>query len=704
MTVLTLILILVTLSLFFWVFRSHVISLFYYLLVRFERRKINSQLLSSLRDDLVHERKKKIAGLEMILSSWEKGDEVQPRYEYFEQLVDQLKNLVLEQRRNLMAVTGDIFLWGKLWIMLRRIEKTSSEKKEKSDAPKLRKDLILFQNVIEEIVEDATKRFSFTLNEVVKESVKIVKIEKSKLKNIEITEQLDDVGDTVRFSYDKFKQWQRVLTNLIRNAVEAVEAKQSGTGGLGLVAAVRETGQGGDETVAADFSLRGGGKIGCVKISTQAIHSVSVPVSVCIEDSGIGMDESTKASFYKKGFTSGKEGGLGLGVSEESIQFLNRYGNWQIESQKGVGTKITINIDREKAQKAELILPVPKPFFQTKLAFGLSFFLLVLIALALLFAFHKYSRFWQDWNPASFGVPQENRLTVKNKSGDVLWDVLLPSRIMLSFPKRTEPLVKLTDLDDDGRNEVLVGIDFTESTTGKFICFNYRKEKLWEFACGDSGIYQGCNGYFSPGNILVEDLFGDSKKEIIVNSAHSIWFPDQVAILDKKGNKLSEYWHPGVFNCLYCLDFDNDEKKEIILGGGNNRMGWRPVVSILEPKRMFGQAIPYNAAKEIEKAKEEWYIVFPHIKKSLPDESKWVHSLSWVYHIRSFTEDDEVQVNLQDGRNYFLRLNFEVKNIYFYPSGFLGWKEKWKFPYDLTEEDEENWKNIEVWKEGIRIR
>lgn len=174
--------------------------------------------------------------------------------------------------------------------------------------------------------------------------------------------------------------------------------------------------------------------------------------------------------------------------------------------------------------------------------------------------------------------------------------------------------------------------------------------------------------------------------------------------MDEKGNKLSEYWHPGVFNFLHCSDFDDDGKKEIILGGGNNRIGWRPVISILEPKRVFGQAMPYNAAKEIEKAKEEWYIVFPHIKKSLPDESEWVHFLSWVHNIRLFTEDDELQVGLKDSRIYFLRLNFELKNIYFYRSGFLGWEEKWKFPYDLTEEDEENWKNIEVWKEGVRIR
>ncbi len=141
----------IAVSLFLWIFRCYVVSLYVYLLVRFERKKIDFQLLSSLRDDLVHERKKKMAGLEMILSSWERGDEIQstgskfgPRYEYFEELLDQLKNLVREGRKNLMAVTKDIWLWGKLWSMLRRIEKVLEQKRERVEIGELRKDLVRF--------------------------------------------------------------------------------------------------------------------------------------------------------------------------------------------------------------------------------------------------------------------------------------------------------------------------------------------------------------------------------------------------------------------------------------------------------------------------------------------------------------------------------------------------------------------------------
>jgi hypothetical protein len=83
-----------------WYFRFHLLSLYNYILARLELKKRDFRLLSSLRDDIIHERKKKTAGLEMILSSWERGDEIQPRFEYFDELVDQLKALVKTQKRN----------------------------------------------------------------------------------------------------------------------------------------------------------------------------------------------------------------------------------------------------------------------------------------------------------------------------------------------------------------------------------------------------------------------------------------------------------------------------------------------------------------------------------------------------------------------------------------------------------------------------
>lgn len=177
-----------------------------------------------------------------------------------------------------------------------------------------------------------------------------------------------------------------------------------------------------------------------------------------------------------------------------------------------------------------------------------------------------------------------------------------------------------------------------------------------------------------------------------------------MTVLDYQGNKKFEYWHPGIFYGMHCFDFDRDGEKEIILCGVNNRIGWRPVLSILDPARVYGQAMPYIAKKEIEKAKEEWYIVFPNIKKKLPEGIRWESFLSWVSYVRVLSEEDKITLWVVDGRNYDLTLDFKFSSIYFSLGGFLDWKKARYFPYDINKEDEDTWKNIEVYKEGIMVR
>jgi signal transduction histidine kinase len=710
----------IAVSLFLWIFRCYVVSLYEYLLVRFERKKIDFQLLSLLRDDLVHERKKKMAGLEMMLSSWERGDEIQPKYEYFEELLDQLKDLVRDHRENLMALTKDIFLWEKLWHMLRRIEKTCREKRERVEIRELRNELGRIQNLIDKVVEGATEKFSFTLNQVVSESVKIVQIEKSQsygskvgLKDIQIFEQLDDAGNSIRFSYDKFKDWQRILTNLIRNAIEAVEAKQWEEG-----IASRFSVRGGDENVVADLGLPGEEENLWVKVSTK--ETVSVPVSVsnsvsvCIEDSGIGMDEITRSSFYKKGFTSGKEGGLGLGVNEESVQLINQYGNWEIESQKGVGTKITINIDKEKARKAELILPPKKPFLRTKLAYSVAFLLLVLIGLTLLFVFDKYSRFWVDWNSSYAEVKQGRQVFVYNKDGKELWmhEFERSVGIRETAPGIKEPFISIVDLDQDGWNEILVSIAYDIQTPAKLFCLDHEGKVKWVFSAGQG--YNDETGIdtsnikpdiFSIKNFMIDFFIDSTKKEILVQSQHFALFPCQLAMLDYHGNVIGEYWHPGNVPFLYYTDLDSDGKKELVCAGINNRLNWQPVFFTLKVKELMGsklQGPPYNVFGNVKPAKEKKYVVLPQIKNV---DWTWVEASPILTPKSMNIRSDDIFLMLFDGRHYSLTKDLQYRSCEFRVAQFLYWQKCIKFPYEVNLEiDSLNWSNFEIYESGIRVK
>jgi len=677
---------------FLWLFRDYIFSFLTFLSLRLEGKEPDFPVLNSLRDDLIHERKKKIASLEIILSTWEKGESISTHLNYFKDLIGQLNVILKDQRRNLLLVSSDPFLWvslnNKVLDIMKALKRTE---KSKEKVPQIRNKLTSLSEEAEKLIDKVTQRFTFSLNEVIREAVKIVRTEKDRIlkeKGITIEEKYEEIGDRFRLSYKGYKDWQKLISNLIRNGVEAVEAKLLATSSL---------------LPATSYMLQAG-------VVRVGVEGRGDEVAVVVEDNGVGMDEKTKETFYKRGFTKDKETGLGLGITEETVEFVNKYGSWNIESKMGEGTRIEIKIDKEKAKEQDLKVEDSKAFIiklrSRKVSIAVLGVLILIFVLVIYFQLNKYARFWEDWNPA-FAVTDGNHLIVKNKANKVLWDIFLPTPIKSSLFLE-KPLVRLSDLNGDGKTEVLVALNYDERNTGKVICLDYKKEKLWEFLLGDAGVYQIGeelnSGYFYPIDIEAEDLDGDSKKEIIVNSGEVRWFPNQLAVLDYKGKKLYEYWHPGIFYGMQCFDFDRDGEKEIILCGVNNRIDWRPVLSILDPARVYGQAMPYIAKKEIEKAKEEWYIVFPNIKKKLPEGIRWESFLSWVTNVQVLSEEDKITAGVIDGRNYDLTLNLNYNSVYFNLGGYLDWKKARFFPYDITKEDEDTWKNIEVYKEGVRIR
>jgi signal transduction histidine kinase len=709
-----------------WYFRFHLLSLYNYIIARLELKKRDFRLLSSLRDDLVHERKKKTAGMEMIISSWERGDEIQsagskfgPRYEYFQELLDQLKIMVKAQRRNLITVTRDIWLWAKLWNTLRKVEKTLAEEREKSDVTELRNNLTRFQKLLDQTVKEATDKLSFTLNEILEESVKTVRMEKSELTGVAVKVELDPIGNTIRLSYDKSREWQRILTNLIRNAIEAVEAKQSGAGPV-----VADLGLPGGEAkylnqtegagVAADLSLRGGADHKVVMYIEEAADG---SVSVIIQDSGIGMDEATRSSFYKKGFTLGKESGLGLGVTEESVDLINRFGSWEIDSRKGIGTKITINIDKEKARQAELFAPEEKYYSRTKLALVLSIPLVIAIGLTLLFVFNRYSRFWIDWNPNSAQVQDGKLLIAYNKEGDELWRRRFAREIHVrkefDSEKGMEVLkqsVHIDDVNSDGKNEILVGFLESESDAGFLMCLDYRGNELWSFLVGGTEVYKKGGQIYAPSReVFVVDIDQDGEKEIILSSNCKTWFPCQLLVLSKEGGKEGEYWHSGHFAIQFIKDMDNDDEQEIVCGGVNNHMGPCPVVFILDGMNVEGQSPPYTS-EYLPKAKEEIYVKIPRLWDistkvgAYPSGGIYYNGTEKDYEEYVITVDDYERMRREYVVDQYLQPR---RNVTFTPAFHDEWarlRQAGLIDFDVTPEVIKEWMDFERWENGVKVR
>ena len=120
--------------------------------------------------------------MEMILSTWEKGESISTHLGYFKDLINQLKIILKDQRENLLMISPDPFLWVRLRSKVLKIERALKKiEKDKQEILEIKRRLSIFSDEIEEILEKATQKFTFTLNEVIRESVKIVRTEKDRI-------------------------------------------------------------------------------------------------------------------------------------------------------------------------------------------------------------------------------------------------------------------------------------------------------------------------------------------------------------------------------------------------------------------------------------------------------------------------------------------------------------------------------------------
>ncbi|MCJ7645661.1 ATP-binding protein, partial [bacterium] len=566
------------------------------------------------------------------------------------------------------------FLWVRLKSQVMKIERGLQKiEKDKQKIKEIKKRLSIFSDEIEEILEKATQKFTFTLNEVIRESVKIVRTEKDRIlkeKGIKIEERYEDIGERLRLSYKSYKDWQKLIANLIRNGVEAVEQKLP----AGVVRVL--VGGEGDE------------------------------VAVVVEDNGIGMDEKTKETFYKRGYTQGKQSGLGLGITEETVEFVNKYGSWNIESKINEGTRIEIKINKEKAKQQDLKVEDRSALViklkSRRVMFALAGVLVEAIGLGLYFQFNKYARFWEDWNPAYVEIDKGDptNALVKNKEGKTIWTKKFDRGLL-------QNCLTVGDINGDSRSEVLLGVINDTVNSGYVCCFDDKENQLWRFQVGQKGVYP-IGDLYSPHQIILADLNNDRKKEIIVNSFCTNYYPDQIVILNKYGQRLGEYWHSGNISYKFVRDMDRDGILEIVFSGVNNKLNQSPVVVVLDSRKVKGQSPPY-LANGVPKAEEKFYICIP----SIPELIKKVKSYpqAGISYVQPKQGYDEYSIYTSDapgaGRQFIVNQNFNVLQLYLSETFLDEWRKLMDdkvVNYEITDAVKEKWQKFQIWKDGVKLQ
>jgi len=261
-------------------------------------------------------------------------------------------------------------------------------------------------------------------------------------------------------------------------------------------------------------------------------------------------------------------------------------------------------------------------------------FIALCLVLAVTALFFGYQKAVTPREPADFRI-DGSTLVVLNKKGNELWrfetgvDGLVgEAGYRRHFQIKKEdangidlPWLLIGDITGDGRAEVL----FTPRADYEYreklmFCFDRRGRELWRFHFGRP-IRFGPQEYadFTIRGFVAEDLDGDGRKEVVVNSNARGFFPDQLAVLGPDGKLRGEYWNSGQLLDIACFDLDHDGRKEIVVSGQNNEYR-KPCLVVFDADRVSGcspQTDDRFVSPGIPAGTQRAYVLFPRTDVSL---------------------------------------------------------------------------------------
>ena len=223
-----------------------------------------------------------------------------------------------------------------------------------------------------------------------------------------------------------------------------------------------------------------------------------------------------------------------------------------------------------------------------------------------------------DTNPVMF--KQNGKiLSIQNKNGKTLWYVRMNFSGDDILQDRSNNCKKMIDINNDNVNEVIISeedINLDKYNFGRVACFDNNKNLIWEYNFRDtvSTFRKWTNTYC----ISIIDTATISQRKVLLLMARNIPnFTNAVFAIDlvsgQRFDSTNCLWNAGSINNALSGDFNQDGKKEIILGGMSNGFE-RAVLFSVDLEKIKGQtpAPERYVLNNIPDAELNAFILLPH--------------------------------------------------------------------------------------------
>ena len=264
-------------------------------------RVVNFDTLREIESGFFHDARKKLKLLtSTILAIQQESNPLHKKSleEYFEEDVEELTNLLKNNRVVLKGGAFKRFNVDRFEKKLKKFRQNQSlhgiQELEK-ELELLKTELQEYQESIQDIFRRAVENFERSFRKV--------------LADVDFRVEKDTGVPEKKMWKDHGSYLSGILYNFLVNALQAVE----NVGRKEIVVSLKRGECKDDHTVV-----------------------------ITIKDSGIGMDEDTKRTFWRKGYSGWDQKSTGLGITEETVEFLRRFGEFYVTSEPNRGTEIRI--------------------------------------------------------------------------------------------------------------------------------------------------------------------------------------------------------------------------------------------------------------------------------------------------------------------------------------------------------------------------